>query len=249
MKKSTSWGSVAGWYDKHLAEKDTYHSAVILPNLLRLVAPKKGMYILDLACGQGFFSRAFAAKGARVTGADISAELIMLAKKQTITNIDYLVASAENIKAVKNTSIDAVTIVLALQNIENMSGALKECSRVLKLGGKLFLVLNHPAFRIPQRSDWQYDATKKVQYRRVEQYLSEAKIKIDMHPGSDPSEHTISFHRPLQVYFKTLANAGFVVSRLEEWTSHTKTPHGPRAAAENRARQEIPLFLMLEAEK
>ena len=33
---------------------------MILPNLVRAMAIKKGARVLDLACGQGFFSRAFA---------------------------------------------------------------------------------------------------------------------------------------------------------------------------------------------
>jgi len=59
-KKDTSWGKVADWYDELLEEKTgTYQTEVILPNILRLLDLKKGETILDLACGQGFFSREF----------------------------------------------------------------------------------------------------------------------------------------------------------------------------------------------
>jgi hypothetical protein len=67
-----------------------------------------------------------------------------------------------------------------------------------------------------------------------------------MHPGSENKETTVSFHRPLQWYMKHLAKQGFVIDRLEEWTSH-KTSVGKRKDAENRARKEIPLFLYLRA--
>ena len=50
-------------------------------------------------------------------------------------------------------------------------------------------------------------------------------------------------------YFKQLQKAGFLVSRLEEWVSHKTSEAGPREAAENRARNEFPLFLFLEAVK
>ncbi|MCX6719011.1 MAG: methyltransferase domain-containing protein, partial [Candidatus Taylorbacteria bacterium] len=79
--KSTSWGKVAVWYDKLIEDSpDSYQAAVILPNLLRIIEPKKGMNILDLACGQGFFSRAFHEKGAKVVGCDIAPELINIAR-------------------------------------------------------------------------------------------------------------------------------------------------------------------------
>ena len=68
-----------------------------------------------------------------------------------------------------------------------------------------------------------------------------------MHPGEEKSEQTFSYHRSLQDFFKALAKNGFVVSRLEEWISHKISERGPRQAAEDIARKEIPLFLMLEA--
>ncbi|MCX6716038.1 MAG: hypothetical protein NT077_03410, partial [Candidatus Taylorbacteria bacterium] len=90
------------------------------------------------------------------------------------------------------------------------------------------------------------------QYRRIDSYLSDGQIEIDMTPGeNDPAKKktTMSFHRPLQSYFKALNKAGFAVSRLEEWISHKKSQNGPRAAEEDRIRKEIPMFLMLEAVK
>ena len=82
MKSNTSWGNVAGWYDEMLeTSEDSYQKNVILPNILRVLNLRKGNRVLDLACGQGFFSRAFADAGAVVTGVDVSRELIMLAQK------------------------------------------------------------------------------------------------------------------------------------------------------------------------
>lgn len=60
-------------------------------------------------------------------------------------------------------------------------------------------------------------------------------------------EKTVSFHRPLQSYFKFLQKSGFAVSRLEEWNSHRKSELGKRSKAEDTARKEIPLFLALVA--
>jgi SAM-dependent methyltransferase len=245
---TTSWGNVADWYDDLLKEDDTYQSKVILPHLLRLVAPKKGEKILDLACGQGFFSRAFSGEGAKVIGVDISKELIEKAKQKS-TLEEYFVSPSHELSMIEKGSIDKAVIVLALQNIEKMKETLEECSRVLKRDGALYIVLNHPAFRIPKRSSWGYDEAVDIQYRRIDGYLSEAKIPIDMHPGKPGTENTISFHRPLQVYFKHLAKAGFAVTKLEEWNSHKKSKKGKRSEAEDRSRKEIPLFLCLEARR
>ena len=109
--------------------------------------------------------------------------------------------------------------------------------------------MNHPAFRIPKQSSWEYDDKKKVQFRRVDQYIADSRTAIDMHPGMKNSPQTLTFHRPLQYYFKLLSKAGFAVDKLEEWISHKESDSGPRALAENRARKEIPLFLYLRAIK
>lgn len=246
----TSWGNVALWYDKMLEEKgSTYQKNVILPNTLRLMDIKKRETVLDLACGTGFFAREFFKKGAKIIGADISPELIEIARKNSPKEIEYLVSPADKLRQIKDGSVDKIAIILAIQNIENISGVFGECARVLKNGGKLFLIMNHPAFRIPKKSDWEFDEKSKIQYRRIDEYLSESKTKIEMNPGKEDGENTISFHRPLQVYFKTLKKNGFCVSGLEEWISDKKSQSGPRATAEDKARKEFPLFLFIEAEK
>jgi len=250
MKKTrTSWGNVAEWYQKLLQGEGTYQKDVILPNLLRLLNIQGGETVLDLGCGPGFFSNEFFKKGAKVIGVDVSPELIEIARKNSPKEIVYKVASADRVTGILDGSADKITIVLAIQNIENAAGVFHECARILKPGGSLLMVVNHPAFRIPKESEWGWDLQKKIQYRRIDRYLSELKNKIQMHPGDDPKEYTMSFHRPLQFYFKALQKNGFCVSRLEEWSSHKKSEPGPRAAAENQARAEIPLFLFLEARK
>ena len=250
MKKDTSWGKVAEWYDGYLeGDPESYQEKVIAPNLIRLLDIKKEMHILDLACGQGFFSRKFSAKGALVTGVDISAELIASAKKHGL-GISYFVSLAHKLPFLKDHLFDAVTIVLALQNIENMTEVFKEVSRILKPDGTLVLVLNHPAFRIPKQTSWCWDDIRQKQYRRVDAYLSQSTSSISMHPGKkEGSEMTVSYHRSLQDFFKALSKEGFVVSRLEEWISHKKSQKGPRQKAEDAIRKEIPLFLALEARK
>ncbi len=247
--KTSSWGGVATWYDTHLEEsKDTYQEAVIAPNLTRVLEIKKGMKILDLACGQGYFSRIFFGRGAEVVGADISPELISAAQKRS-PKITFHATPAHKLGFAQGETFHVVTIVLAIQNIENMQEVFTEAWRVLKPGGRLVLVMNHPVFRNPKATHWVYDKDNNVQYRRVDKYLSQSTSVIDMHPGKTTKESTLSYHRSLQDFFKALTKSKFMVSRLEEWISHKKSQEGPRQKAEDIARKEIPLFMMIEAVK
>ncbi len=245
----TSWGNVAGWYDDVVNDPDSYQVQVILPNVVRITAPKKGDKVLDLACGQGFFSHALAAQGAIVTGIDISPELVSLAKKHAGHTEEFFVSSADDLSKFKNKSFDSVVCVLAIQNIERMNEAFREVGRILKDGGKFVLVINHPAFRIPGRTSWGFDEKANVQYRRVDGYMAESRTQIDMHSGKEITEVTYSFHHPLQTYSKMLANSAFVIRRIEEWMSHKESEKGPRKSAEDKARNEIPLFMCLECVK
>ncbi|MFA6459084.1 MAG: class I SAM-dependent methyltransferase [Candidatus Paceibacterota bacterium] len=252
-ENKTSWGEVADWYDDMLEQnRDSFQEKVILPNLLRMVEPEKGMTILDLACGQGYFVRAFHEKGATVMASDISPELIDIARKHSSKEIEYFIAPADSMEKVQDKSVDVVTIILAIQNIENLQGTISESARVLKAGGRLIFVINHPAFRIPKRSAWGWDETEKKQYRRIDAYMSDNRIEIDMTPGeklATKKRQTLSFHRPLQAYFKSLNKSGLAVTRFEEWISHKASQPGPRAVEEDRIRKEIPMFLCIESKK
>jgi ubiquinone/menaquinone biosynthesis C-methylase UbiE len=253
QKKSTSWGKVAGWYNRLLEEgQDSYQEKLIKPNLIRILSPKPGEEILDVGCGQGFFARELGKCGAKVVGIDIAGELVKLAKQQSGKNETYLVLSAEKMTSLISNRFNAAVCVLALQNIKNLQAAISEISRVLKPGGRCVLILNHPAFRIPGASSWAYDEKANIQYRNINKYLSEISQEVDMTQGvTDPNKKkfTMSFHRPLQVYFKAFAKAGFCVVRLEEWVSHKVSDAGPRKLAEDVARKEIPLFMCLELKK
>jgi ubiquinone/menaquinone biosynthesis C-methylase UbiE len=250
LAKQTSWGGVSTWYDKLVESDDSYQTKVIRPNLLRFIGEVKNARVLDLACGQGYFSRLIREAGADVVGVDISKELIAYAKQKAgDRGIVYEVSPAHKLPFLKDHSVDVVVCVLAFQNIENLNDVMKELARVLSPKGKIVLVLNHPAFRIPQASDWGFDDKKQVQYRREDLYLSEKTVAIDMNPGVARSEKTISFHRPLQYFFKMFNKHGFAVSRLEEWISHKASQPGPRQKAEDRARKEFPMFMAFELKK
>ncbi|MFA5131978.1 MAG: class I SAM-dependent methyltransferase [Candidatus Paceibacterota bacterium] len=254
----TSWGGVADWYNKHLEKgDDTYHSQVIFPNLLRLLGDIEGKKVLDLACGQGIFSQQLRDKGAHVTGVDVSKELIKFAEEKNETikekgthKVAFLVTSADDLYMLKDVTFDIVVCVLALQNIENLQKTIAEVSRVLTSSGSFIFVLNHPSYRNPKQTYWGYNEESGVQYRRVDEYMSESHVRIDMTPGSvKDKKFTVSFHRPLQVYVKAIAKQGFAITHLEEWVSHRESERGPKKQAEDKARKEIPLFMCIEGKK
>lgn len=248
--KDTSWNKVAEWYNELLKNDDSYQAKVILPNLMRFLDLRKGEQVYDLACGQGYFANIFAHMGASVVASDISKKLIETAKKNSREKISFYITPAHRAQFLKDNSIDTIVVVLAIQNIENVNEVLSECNRVLKNDGRIIFVLNHPAFRIPQGSDWYFQDG--IQSRIISRYLSESKVIIDMTPGEKDIKkkiNTITFHRSLQYYMKLFSKNRFAITRLEEWISHKQSGVGPRQTAEDKARKEIPMFMCLEIKK
>ncbi len=248
-KKDTSWGNVAGWYDELVLSPDSYQQKVILPNLERVLGVSSKDSVLDIACGQGLFAHVFAKRAKSVSGFDISSELVSIAEREKGSNETFKVALADESFPFDNSFFDIAYCILALQNIKNIDKTFGEVTRVLKVGGKFVFVINHPSFRIPKEADWGFDESTKKQYRKVYSYMSEKTVPIEMHPGKDKSDKTVSFHRPLQYFVKLLSKQGLVVTRLEEWISHRESQKGPRQVAEDQARKEIPLFMMIECKK
>ena len=251
-KKQTHWGSVAQWYDQLVGEAGSeYHREVVLPGILRLLGALPEQNVLDLACGQGVLARLLAARGARVTALDASAELIKLARERDgqVKSIDYRVADAREVGFLPQNHFDSATCVLAIQNIHPIQPVFEGVARGLKTGGKFVLAMMHPAFRGPKETSWGWDEKAKVQYRRVDRYLIPRKAPITAHPGQKTGEYTWSFHKPIESYVKALRNAGLLIDAMEEWPSHKTSTSGPRAAAENAARKEIPMFMAMRAVK
>jgi ubiquinone/menaquinone biosynthesis C-methylase UbiE len=246
----TSWESSSDWYDKTVgAQGHYYHRQVVLPGTLKLLGLKAKDALLDLACGQGILARQIP-KGVSYLGVDASRSLIQSAKNAKVHPSHAFAVYDLNLPVtLDHPPFTHAACILALQNIESPAALFQTAFQALKSQGTLVLVINHPCFRIPRQSHWGIDPQKKLQYRRLDLYMSALKIPIQTHPSQQKeSPTTWSFHRPLSAYSKLLKDAGFKISAIEEWCSDKKST-GKMASLENRSRQEFPLFLAIAAEK
>ena len=247
---STSWGHVADWYKHMVEDPNSFQSQVIAPGVLSILGDIADQTLLDVGCGTGFFANIFHERGAKVTGVDIGAESIVLAKQHSPNEIIFTVDDATHLSRYVDNSYNIVVCILALQNIKHGDVAFAEMSRVCKSGGKILLVLNHPSFRIPSQTHWVWSDKEHTQYRRVDSYLTSQEIPIKMQPGANPKNITYSYHHPLQWYSKQAKLNNLVITNVQEWISHRPTDQGPSKTPElERARKEIPMFMALEFSK
>jgi ubiquinone/menaquinone biosynthesis C-methylase UbiE len=248
--RPTDWGDVAPWYDQLVGETGSeYHRHVVIPGVLRLLAPSAGQSMIDVACGQGVLCRALQQKSVEMTGVDAAAKLIESARQRGPGEIHYHVGDARDLSFLPENRFDAAACVLAIQNIHPLAPVFQSVARILKPAGRFAIVIMHPCFRGTKETSWGWDEPAKIQYRRVDRYLLPRKSPIVTHPGSQPDQFTWSFHYPLEAYIKAFRNSGLLVDAIEEWPSHKTSTSGPRAAAENTARKEIPMFMAIRALK
>ena len=247
---STDWGDVARWYDALVGESGSeFHRHVVIPGVLRLMNAQPGQRVLDLACGQGVLCRILHQRGVECLGVDAARPLIEMARQRSDPSIRFQVGDARELGFVKDNQFDAAACVLAIQNIHPIQAVFEHAARTLRPLGRLVIVMMHPCFRGSKHSSWGWDVKSKEQYRRVDRYLLPRKHPILTRPGAEPEVYTWTFHKPIESYVKAARNAGLLIDAIEEWPSHKTSTSGPRAAAENAARKEIPMFLALRAVK
>lgn len=254
------WDRVAGWYDNLLSVKGSdHHENLILPGVERLIGLEPGQRLLDVACGQGLVARHLINKqpGATAMGVDLSERLIKRAHEQSPESISFSVGDARTLgdADLGDDLFDAAVCVLALMNIDQVDEVFAGAMSRLKPGGKMVSVILHPAFRNPGATAWGWildERTRQpVQFRRVDQYMTPRTQDIVMNPGQVSAGveaiTTQTHHRPMSSYINAICQSGMMIDVVEEWSSNRTSQPGPRAKAENTAREEIPMFMAIRS--
>ena len=114
--------------------------------LLEMAGPLEGRRLIDLACGTGDIAFAAAARGAVVTGLDLTPRMIQLAREKAANRrrrsgpSSFVVGDMMTLPFASG-SCDVVTTGYGLRNVPALAPAVQEIGRVLKPGG-LFLSLD-----------------------------------------------------------------------------------------------------------
>jgi len=244
------WDEISAWRDMRLGESgDLWHRALIDPTVLELVGPVRGLRVLDLACGNGYLSRRFAREGAEVVGIDASAPTLAFARAREAAaplGIRFEVRDANHLHGIAGGAFDLVVANMALMDIRDAGGSIREVARVLRSSGRFVFSISHPCFDIDSGSVWSveqahYDRTI---WRKVRSYREEREVSVPWKISETETRYTKSFHRTLSTYSRYLREAGFAIVRLEEPAPLPelleKSPEGPMI-------QEVPLHLVIGA--
>lgn len=116
-------------------------------SVTKLISPKPGMKILDIAAGTGASSAPLAKAGADVTALDFS-EGMLEEGRRLRPEITFIHGDALAL-GFANSTFDVTTISFGLRNTHDISKALSEALRVTKENGLIYVVeFSHPTSRI-----------------------------------------------------------------------------------------------------
>lgn len=190
-------------------ESNLFNAYYERPEMLRLAGNVSGRRILDAGCGSGPLSAALRAKGAVVTGFDVSAAMVDLARQRLGEDADLHVADLSAPLPFDDAEFDDVVASLVLHYLEDWSGPLAELRRVLKPGGRLILSVIHPAVYAIAYPKADYFALTKYS----EDYVMDGQ-----------TVWLTYWHRPLHAIADAFAAAGFRIATISEPPPSPDTP-------------------------
>tara|TARA_R110002096_G_scaffold99396_5_gene220203 strand:+ start:1386 stop:2141 length:756 start_codon:yes stop_codon:yes gene_type:complete len=182
------------------------------PFLLKWSEPATGLDVLDLGCGEGYFSRALKRRGAgSILGIDVSEEMVRGAQQresQEQLGIQYRAGDATDLSNIDSEGFDLCVAVFLFNylSLEQTRHTMCEVHRLLRPGGRFIFAVPHPSlpFLGENVAPFYFDPEGKGYYSgRDRQFEGEIWRK------DGKSVRVRSVHKNLEDYFGALAGAGF----------------------------------------
>jgi ubiquinone/menaquinone biosynthesis C-methylase UbiE len=214
---TTNYDPIAEQYQR--SKQQPWRTHIEAFSLMALIGDPGGTSVLDLACGEGFYTRMLRQRGAaKVTGVDLSEGMIELARKQEEVHhqgIEYVVGDARRLALPEK--CDLVVASYLLNYARHRAELQAMCHGIangLKAGGRFVTVNSNPAldfssapsyrkygFETSVAGPWQEGAVIKWTF-----YLEERSFEIE------------NYYLDVSIHEQALRSAGF---REIRW-------HGPR---------------------
>jgi 2-polyprenyl-6-hydroxyphenyl methylase / 3-demethylubiquinone-9 3-methyltransferase len=129
------------WWDKKGAFKALHDINVLRLNYIDKQVPLSGKRVLDVGCGGGILSESMARLGAEVTGIDMGAAPLAVAKLHRLESglsVDYQQATAEEFSKTHPDGFDVATCLELLEHVPDPSSVVLACKKLVKPGGHVF---------------------------------------------------------------------------------------------------------------
>ena len=216
-----AWNAGAAAWDEFVESgADYYRHAVHGPALLRTCEPVEGLDVLDLGCGQGFFCREMAKRGAKVVAIDVAEQQVAYARRheeQEPLGVEYHVMSATLVaERLQDRHFLLVTACMSLHDMADARGVLRSVFALLPEGGRMVFSIPHPCTDTPFR-EWDRDEAGNQTALKINYYFDSGPTvchwsmkRLKYHWETPYWRHTLS------EWSEMIAGAGFLIRRLYE---------------------------------
>lgn len=129
------------WWDPQSEFKPLHEINPLRLDYIDEIAHIKGKITIDVGCGGGILSEAMAARGAIVTGIDLSDKALKVAKLHLLESghhVDYRKITVESMAIENPHQYDVVTCMEMLEHVPNPASIIQSCARLAKPNGWVF---------------------------------------------------------------------------------------------------------------
>jgi 2-polyprenyl-3-methyl-5-hydroxy-6-metoxy-1,4-benzoquinol methylase len=240
------WDAIAPYWDEQMEAGNTQQRPLIQPAVERLLAIRPDERVLEIACGNGEFSRRMAEAGANVLATDFSEAMLERARAHG-GGVEYRRVDAADeaaLLALADHTFDAVVCNQAIMDMADIGPMASALPALLVPGGRFVFSTMHPAFN-------SNDATRVIEQTeddsgvvrtygvKVSGYVTPSSARGVALEGQ-PVTHWY-FHRSIADLLGTFFAYGLVLDGLEE---PVLDPEGIRPGSMSMIFTEIPLVLV-----
>ncbi|QEL65669.1 3-demethylubiquinone-9 3-methyltransferase [Oryzomicrobium terrae] len=129
------------WWDPNSEFKPLHDINPLRLDWIERNAGLAGKKVLDVGCGGGLLSEGMAARGADVTGIDLSEKALGVARLHLLESgkhVDYRLIAAEALAEESPGTYDIVTCLEMLEHVPDPAQTIAACARLVKPGGQVF---------------------------------------------------------------------------------------------------------------
>ncbi|HEX6747268.1 MAG TPA: class I SAM-dependent methyltransferase [Longimicrobium sp.] len=241
-----AWDRAADAYAQGQASgRDFYRYEFLGPQQVALCGEVRGLRVLDVGCGSGYFAREMAKRGARVAGVDLSPRMLEHARREEIAaplGIDYLEGdAAEVVAGLDPASFDLATSCVALQDMADVPGVLRGVRAALRPGGRFVASITHPCSDTPFRR-WEKDERGTKRWLCIDRYFERGPLEYAW-SGWAYDFTTPALHATLEDWLGWILDAGFHLRALRE---PRPTDDAIRARPDLEDAARVPYYLVFD---